>query len=371
MQSLLVCGRIARHFNYSGKLVKAHPCGDGHINDTFMVYIDNRGQIEKYILQRINKNVFPEPYKLMENVKNITCYLKEVIAKNGGNPKRETLDFVTAKDGKIYYTDSDGYIWRSYYYINNAVAYDKVEKPEHFYSAARAFGKFQKMLCDFPANTLHEIIKDFHNTKNRFDILMKAVDDDLYNRASDVKTEIEFTEARASEVSRLTDLLERGELPLRVTHNDTKLNNVLIDRDTGDGICVIDLDTVMPGLSLFDFGDSIRFGANTAAEDEPDLSKVSLDLNLFEQFTKGYLETAGDILTEKETELLAFSSKLLTLECGIRFLTDYLNGDTYFKIQHKEHNKDRCRTQFKLVSDMEKKMVEMNKIVNKHKKENC
>lgn len=364
MQSSLVCGRIARHFNYEGRFIKAHTCGDGHINDTFMVYIDNNDKIERYILQRVNRNVFKEPVKLMENVENVTRYLNKVITENGGDPRRETLSFITADNGKFYYIDSDGYLWRSYYYIHNASSYEMVEKPEQFYAAARAFGKFQRMLSDYPANTLHEIIKDFHNTRVRFDNFLKAVDDDVYNRAADVKREIDFVLKHEADTSVLVDLLKAGELPLRVTHNDTKLNNVLIDDETSDGLCVIDLDTVMPGLSLYDFGDSIRYGASTGAEDEKTLSKVGLDLNLFEQYSKGYIETAGSILTPKEIEYMPFSAKILTLECGIRFLTDYLNGDTYFKITRPEHNLDRCRTQFKLVTDMEKNLDAMGNIIS-------
>jgi Ser/Thr protein kinase RdoA (MazF antagonist) len=253
-----------------------------------------------------------------------------------------------------------------YYFITDASCYDIVEKTEDFYESAVTFGKFQCLLASYPAETLHETIPNFHHTAKRYETFLQAVEQDVYNRASEVQEEIAFVMKRAEEMHILTDMLEKGELPLRVTHNDTKLNNIMIDNETGKGICILDLDTVMPGLSVNDFGDAIRFGANTALEDETDLNKVSLDLGLYEIFAKGFLEGCQGILTENERKMLPMGAKMMTLECGMRFLTDYLEGDTYFKIHRKHHNLDRCRCQFALVADMERKWDKMTEIVQKY-----
>ena len=263
------------------------------------------------------------------------------------------------KDGSSYYTDEDGSKWRVYEFIEGAQTFDAVESKEDFYQSAVAFGKFQAQLANFPAETLHETIPNFHNTAKRYQDFEKAVEADVKGRAAEVQEEIAFVRARSKEVSELHDMLAKGELPLRVTHNDTKLNNIMIDSDTHQAICVIDLDTVMPGLSAHDFGDAIRFGANTAAEDEPDVSKVSLSLELFEIYVKGFLEGCGGRLTPNEIKVLPMGAKMMTLECGMRFLADYLEGDVYFKISREKHNLDRCRTQFALVADMEKKWQQM------------
>lgn len=269
-------------------------------------------------------------------------------------------------DGKPYYLDSKGDYWRSYKFITDATSYDQVEKPEHFYQSAVAFGNFQRLLADYPAETLHETIKGFHNTKARFATFKQVVEEDVMGRAASVQKEIQFVLDREETADYFCDLLDRGELPLRVTHNDTKLNNIMIDNKTGRGICVIDLDTVMPGLAMHDFGDSIRFGASTAAEDEQNLDKVSCSMELFELYAKGYIEGCGGKLTKREIELMPMGAKTMTYECGMRFLTDYLQGDTYFKIHREKHNLDRCRTQFKLVEDMEQKWYTMQDIVNKY-----
>ena len=267
---------------------------------------------------------------------------------------------------KPYYIDSKGDYWRSYIFITDATSYDQVEKPEDFYQSAVAFGNFQRLLSDYPAGTLHETIQGFHDTKARFQTFREAVKKDVCGRAAKVQKEIEFVLAHEEVANIFSDLQEKGELPLRVTHNDTKLNNIMIDNCTGKGICVIDLDTVMPGLAMNDFGDSIRFGASTAAEDEQDLSKVSCSMELFEIYVKGFLEGCAGRLTPREVELLPMGAKVMTFECGMRFLTDYLEGDHYFKIHREEHNLDRCRTQFKLVEDMERKWDMMQQIVKKY-----
>ena len=318
------------------------------------------------ILQRMNREIFTKPVELMENVVGVTSYLREKIIERGGDPERETLNVIPAKDGKAYFVDSKGEYWRSYKFITDATCYDRVEKPEDFYESAVAFGNFQRLLADYPAATLHETIKGFHDTRARFQVFKNAVEQDVCGRADSVRKEIEFVLAHEETANVFGELQDKGQLPLRVTHNDTKLNNIMIDNVTRKGICVIDLDTVMPGLAMNDFGDSIRFGASTAAEDEKDLSKVSCSMELFEIYVKGFLQGCAGSLTPKEVELLPMGAKVMTYECGMRFLTDYLQGDHYFKIHREGHNLDRARTQFKLVEDMEAKWDTMAKIVRKY-----
>ena len=302
----------------------------------------------------------------MENITGVTSFLKKKIIERGGDPERETLNVIPAVDGKPYYVDSQGDYWRSYKFITEASSFDQVEKPEQFYESAVAFGNFQSLLSDYPAETLHETIEKFHDTRDRFAKFKKAVEEDVMGRAASVQKEIQFVLEREEIANCFAEMLDKHELPLRVTHNDTKLNNVMLDDKTGKGICVIDLDTVMPGLAMNDFGDSIRFGASTALEDEKDLSKVSCSMELFELYTRGFLKGCDGKLTAKEIELMPMGAKTMTFECGMRFLTDYLEGDKYFKIHREGHNLDRCRTQFKLVEDMEQKWYTMNEIVKKY-----
>ena len=354
-------------FAFEGIIVYAKPHGNGHINDTFLLefQIGGMGSL-KVILQKMNREIFQNPIELMENIVGVTTHLKRKILESGGDPEQETLNLIPAKDGKYYFVDSRGEYWRAYRFITGATCYDQVKRPEDFYECAVAFGHFQKMLSDYPAGTLHETIKGFHDTKARFQVFRDAVEKDVCGRAALVKDEIQFVLDREDVTEVFGKLLEQGELPLRVTHNDTKLNNIMIDDVTGKGICVIDLDTVMPGLAMNDFGDSIRFGASTAAEDEKNLDKVSCSMKLFELYTKGFLQECGDSLTAREIEMLPMGAKVMTLECGMRFLTDYLEGDHYFKIHREEQNLDRSRTQFKLVADMEKKWDVMQQIVRKY-----
>ena len=350
-----------------GTVVSTVCHGNGHINDTYLVTVRNDdGRESRVILQRMNRSIFTKPVEVMENMMNVTSFLRERIIERGGDPDRETLNVIPTKEGKPYAIDSDGEYWRCCKFIENATCYDQVETPEDFYQSAVTFGKFQKMLADYPADTLHETIKGFHDTKARFEVFRKAVQDDVCGRAASVQAEIDFFLAHEEIANVFGELLERGELPLRVTHNDTKLNNVMIDNETHKGICVLDLDTVMPGLAMNDFGDAIRFGASTAAEDEKDLDKVWCDLELYEVYVKGFIEGCGGRLTEKEIELLPMGAKVMTYECGMRFLTDYLQGDTYFKIHRENHNLDRARTHIKLVQDMEDKWEQMNRIVQKY-----
>lgn len=359
--------KAALQFEITGRLLEAGPYGNGHINDTFLlVYESEQGSIKRYIVQRMNHNIFKEPEKLMENVVGVTEYLRKIILEQGGDPDRETLNVVRTKTGKSFYLDEEGNYWRVLLFIEDTICLEQVESRQDFYDSGKAFGNFQRMLADYPAQTLQETIPNFHNTPSRFADFKKAVEEDKMGRAALVQEEIAFAMEREKDAAVLTDLLKEGKLPLRVTHNDTKLNNILFDRESKKALCIIDLDTVMPGLSHYDFGDSIRFGASTGAEDEKDLSKVEMDLSLFEAYTKGYLEGCAGSLTDKEIEMLPMGAKLMTYECGIRFLTDYLQGDVYFKVHREGHNLDRCRTQFKLVADMEKKWDEMTAIVRKY-----
>ena len=321
----------------------------------------NSIQVIQYTSEGI-KEFFPET---MENIVNVTEFLKKKIEKNGGDPSRETLNIISSVYGKPFYVDSQGEYWRAYKFITGASSYDLPENPKQFYESAYAFGHFQQLLSDYPAETLHETIVDFHDTKKRYQTFERAVAEDVCGRAASVQREIEFIRQHKAVASEFMDRLESGELSLRVTHNDTKLNNVMIDDLTGKGICVIDLDTVMPGLVMNDFGDSIRTGASTAEEDEINLSLVSCSMELFETYTRGFLKGCGNSLTPLEVSLLPMGAKMMTYENGIRFLTDYLQGDVYFKIARENHNLDRCRTQLKLVEDMEAKWDQMQEIVQK------
>jgi len=359
---------VLQAYDLPETLLGATRYGQGHINDTFCVVCQpQEGDAVRYILQGLSLAAFPHPDELMENFIGITSYLKEKITANGGDSLRETLSLVKTKDGKDYYTDSNGKVWRLTPFIENTDCFQKAT-PELFEASARAFGRFQYMLQGYPAETLHEAIVNFHNTEDRFAKFEAALAADKHDRAKDIQAEVQFVLDRKADCSVALQALRDGKLPLRVTHNDTKLNNILIDRDTHEGICVIDLDTTMPGLSINDFGDSIRFGANHSAEDEKDLSKVNFDIELYEAYTRGFLEGAQGSLTPAELEYLPWGARLMTLECGIRFLTDYLDGDHYFRIHYADQNLDRCRTQFKLVRDMEEQFEAMSAVVAKYAK---
>ena len=340
--------------------------GEGHINNTSLVTVTGK-ETHRFILQRINTDIFTNPKSLMENICGVTSYLKDIIAERGGDTERETMTVVYTRDGQPYYTDSTQGAWRIYKFVEHTICLQQCRNTEDFYTSAKAFGQFQKNLSGYDASTLHETIPDFHNTPDRLRKFKEALAADTMHRAADIPEEIDFVLNHEADCSHMTDLLAAGKLPLRVTHNDTKLNNILLDDKTNDALCIIDLDTVMPGLSVNDFGDSIRFGASTGAEDEPDLTKISCDLDLFEAYTKGFIEGCAGALTEEELNQLVNGAKMMTLECGIRFLTDYLEGDHYFKIHRDGQNLDRCRTQFKLVADMEQKEMEMQEIVNKYR----
>lgn len=357
---------IISNFDISGEVVSAERYGNGHINTTILVKVDNDDDSVLYILQKINTLVFKSPDKLMENYVGVTEFVKKKVILAGGDPNHETLNVIHTKDGKNYYVGEDGEYWRVVLFVTDSICYERVERPEQFYDSALAFGNFQRMLADYPAETLYEIIPNFHNTPDRLNNLRIAAEADVCGRRCEVEAELAFAFERADFAETLERARREGSLPLKVTHNDTKLNNILFDRASGKAVCVIDLDTIMPGYSVNDFGDSIRFGASTAAEDETDLSKVNFDINLYELYVKGFIEGAGDGLTECEKELLPIGAIMMTYECGMRFLTDYLSGDTYFRTSRPGQNLDRARNQFKLVSDMEKKLPEMIGIVNKY-----
>ena len=358
----MALAEVLKQYSGIGNLKGDCEYGNGHINDTYLLEYDNR----KVILQKVNKSIFKEPKKLMENIYLVTSFLKDKIIKRGGDYTRETLNLIDTDDGNYFYEDSEGDIWRAYDFIRDTVCYEKVESTNEFYESGLAFGNFQNLLADFPVDKLFEVIKDFHNTQKRYETFINGVCEDPLKRAADVKSEIDFFESREKYTKIFNEALENKEISLRVTHNDTKLNNILFDKHTKKALCVIDLDTIMPGVADFDFGDAIRFGANKGLEDEPDLSKVGLDIELFEAFTKGFLKSCGKSLNKREIELLPMAAIVMTYECGIRFLGDYIAGDKYFKISRKNHNLDRARTQMKLISDMESNMDEMKKIVEKY-----
>ncbi len=361
----MLFNEIVSGFVFYGEFISADPLKYGNFNDTYVASFKKAdGEVNRYILQKISKNVFNDINSMMKNVIYVTRHIQRKIKKLGGDPARETLDFIPAVKGGYVYKCGNGNFWRAYSYIDNVRIYQTVEEPIHFYNAGKAFGKFQKLLIDFPVEMLQVTIADFHHTAKRYDTFLQAVKNDPLGHVKDIRDEIVFIQNRGSKTGILINLLENRYLPLRVTHNNSKLNNVLFDNRTGEGICIIDLDTVMPGSTLFDFGDSIRSGANTADEDEPELSKVKFDLTLFEEFTRSYFEETHEFLTPIEIKYLPFSAILMTLELGIRFLTDYINGDSYFKIFQENSNLKRARVQLKLVADMEAKYQEMQSIVN-------
>ncbi len=350
--------KTVESFIENSKVLECEKFGNGHINSTYKVVAEHKGKQAVYILQKINKNVFKSPQMVMENIEKVT----EFLSKKANNP-RETLQFLKCENGSLCYKDPNGEYWRMYIYVDKCSGVDYPSLTE-FYESGVAFGRFQSLLSDFPAETLNETIPDFHNTPKRYESFIKAVENNLSKRKEVCQQEIEFVKARKDYYSTLIDANKNGKLPLRVSHNDTKSNNVLLDDVTHKAVCVIDLDTIMPGFSVTDFGDSIRFGANSADEAEKDLSKVMFDIEKFKVYTKGFLEGCGGQLPNEEIMLLPDGALMMTLECGMRFLTDYLDGDVYFKASFPEQNLVRARTQFKLAAEMEIKMNQMKDIVS-------
>lgn len=359
--------KIFLPFSEGGKIIEIIRYGKGHINDTYRVSVHmDKDQEKRYILQRINRSIFKDPVALMDNIVKVTEYLKECVEKAGGDVDKEVLQVVHTKEG-AHHVLHEGEFYRCYRFIEGARSYEIVGGPEDFYKSGQALGKFQRLLGEFEGQTLHETIKDFHNTEKRFVDFQKAVEDNTANRAIECAEEIQFYLEREKDTKIINGLLREGRLPVRVTHNDTKYNNVMIDDETREAVCLVDLDTVMPGVSLYDFGDAIRSGATTALEDERDLSKVHFDLSLFEAYVRGYF-SQGEFLTDLEIEYLPFAAKIMTYECGMRFLKDYLEGDIYYKISYPEHNLHRARNQMKLVSDMEREYQQMIEIIRKYRK---
>lgn len=351
-------------FAFDETPVSYERCDAGHINDTYFV-IGADGK-PKYLLQRVNTTIFKDPIKLQQNIKGVCTHVAEKIKANGGNPDREVRNIIETKEGGDYYVDPDGKYWRAYLFIDDVISYNMPDSEELFYKSAVAFGKFFNQLADYPAETLFETIPNFHNSVSRMNDFKAAVKEDKMGRAAEMKDEIEFALSKEPKCSYILDRLADGRCKLCVTHNDTKLNNVLMDAKTGEGVCIIDLDTTMPGSVLYDFGDSIRFGASSAPEDETDLDKVYVDLGMFEAYVKGFVGELHDSMTPDEILGLPMGAYLMTLETGIRFLGDYLNGDVYFHIHYPEQNRDRARNQLKLIADMDKKMDQMTEIVKKY-----
>lgn len=355
---------VYEQYDLPGELIHIKPFGNGLINRTYeIMQREADGVGRRYVLQCINHAIFPDVDGLMNNILLVTNFLKDNSRARGGNPERETLTVTVARDGKPFVQSTEGSYWRIYPFVEGTFVLDQVENDEQFYETGRSFGAFQAELSDFDATQLVEVIPMFHDTRNRYRQFEEAVANDASGRVKDLSEEIEFVRQRKADCFFLYDLLDAGEIPLRVTHNDTKLNNILMDNDTKKGICIVDLDTIMPGISLFDFGDSIRYGANDCAEDESDMSKVNFDAHLFEVYARGFLEGANGLLTEREVELLPWGARVITLEQGIRFLTDYINGDVYYGTSRPGQNLDRTHTQFKLVQDMEVQWEELQAII--------
>ena len=358
---------LVSKFNVKGEFAYSTGNDNGLINATYIITTKEGGKPYKYVLQKINHNTFKQVDKLMENIKMVTEHARKRVLERGGDVDRECLNLVLTKDDKLYYYDQegDGY-YRMYKFIHNATAPETMQSPEDFYSCAYAFGSFAQMLSTFEPQMLHETIPNFHNTKVRYQTFEKAIENDVCDRVKEVQKEIEFIRARKDYASKIVDLLDNGQIPVRVTHNDTRLNNIMMDDITGKAVVVIDLDTVMAGSVLYDFGDSIRSGCNPRGDDEKDLNKVVFNVQLFEQYVKGYLEALKGTITQTEKENLLWGAIVITYEQGIRFLTDYLEGDVYFKTTHRYQNLIRTRAQLKMVADMEAKFDELEQIVKKY-----
>ncbi len=356
---------VVSHFRLSGELIDFAPVKRGHINDTYILTADEKGLIVRYILQRINRAVFKDPMSVMSNISRVTEHIKDKMRSMEPSPASRQLSVIDTNEGSTCHEDTDGNFWRVYNFIEQAVTRDVLESTEHAYESARMFGWFQGMLVDLPGPQLHETITDFHNTPRRLETFQQVLDADTLNRARDAKPEIDFLLENSDLCNLLVYPAANGEIPERIAHNDAKINNVMLDEETGKGVCVIDLDTVMPGLSLYDFGDLVRTCVCAAAEDERDLSKVTVNLSMFEALARGYAEEAGRFLTSVEKKNLVAAGKLITFEQFIRFLTDYLAGDVYYKISREGHNLDRSRTQVKLLKSIFEQEEAMTRLADR------
>lgn len=360
---------IGSHFAIGGEFVFGEEIESGHINSTYRAtYELPDGSRQRYILQRINANVFKDPHAVMRNIESVTRHINWKVLRVKKDLGGQTLNLYPARGGHFWAEAEGGGLWRCYNFIEGCLTYDVVENTRQAYQAARAFASFQDLVSDLEPSGILETIPDFHDTRKRYQRLLEVAANDSLGRLASVRAEYDFIVERGEMVGRLLDLRDAGEIPVRITHNDTKINNVMIDAESDEAVCVIDLDTVMPGLSLYDFGDLVRSATSPAAEDETDLSKVQMQMSMFEAITEGFLDGAGNFLNEVEVENLVFSAKLMTLEVGIRFLTDHLEGDVYFKVHHAGHNLDRCRTQLTLVERMEEQEDAMEKFVKKVRK---
>jgi len=356
---------ISRQFQIYGEILHAETLKIGHINETYSATYDQGGMRVRYIHQKINKGVFKHPVAVMKNVMRVTTHIRRKLESAGSRDiTRRSLIVIPTRDGQSHFVGRDGEFWRTFVFVEGVQSLEAVQSPDQAFQAGRAFGEFQSLLVDLPGGRLHETIPAFHNTRKRFSALQQAITKDHYNRARNARPEIKFAQDRAGLVGVILDAMAKGKIPERVTHNDTKFNNVMLDTLTGEAKCVVDLDTVMPGCALYDFGDMVRTTTSPTLEDELDLSKVKMHLPIFKQLAEGYLSTAGSFLTPAEKSLMAFSGKLITFEIGMRFLTDFLSGDTYFRIHRPDHNLDRCRTQFKLVASIEQQEKVMQKFVD-------
>jgi aminoglycoside phosphotransferase (APT) family kinase protein len=357
---------ISRQFQIYGEILHAETFKIGHINETYSATYDQGGMRVRYIHQKINKRVFKEPPAVMKNLVRVTTHIRNKLeAQEASDITRRSLIVIPTRDGQAYYYNGDGEYWRTFVFVEGVQTFEAVQSPRQAYEAGRAFGEFQLHLVDLPGERLLETIPDFHNTRKRFAALQEAVEKDHYNRAREARPEIEFALSREPMVDVILNAMAKGAIPERITHNDTKFNNVMLDTKTGQAMCVVDLDTVMPGCALYDFGDMVRTTTSPTLEDERDLSKVKMQMPMFKKLAEGYLSTAGLFLTKAERSLIAFSGKLITFEIGLRFLTDFLSGDTYFRIHRPGHNLDRCRTQFSLVKSIERQEEAMQKFVDK------
>jgi hypothetical protein len=357
---------ISKQFQIYGEILHAETFKIGHINETYSATYDQGGMRVRYIHQKINKSVFKNPASVMNNVVRVTTHIrKKLEAQHIRDVTRRSLIVIPTRDGQSYFLNGGSEFWRTFVFIEGVETFEAVQSPQQAFQAGRAFGEFQRLLVDLPGERLSETIPDFHNTRKRFVALQHAIQKDHYNRAKDARAEIEFALKHEPIVDIILNAMARRKIPERITHNDTKFNNVMLDVLTGEAMCVVDLDTVMPGCALYDFGDMVRTTTSPTLEDETDLSKVKMQMPMFKKLAEGYLATAGQFLTKTEKSYIAFSGKLITFEIGIRFLTDFLSGDTYFRIHRPDHNLDRCRTQFKLVQSIEKQEAAMQKHVDR------
>ncbi len=356
---------ISKKFQIYGQILHAEPCKIGHINETYTATYDQGGILVRYIHQKINQAVFRDPVAVMDNIMRVTGHIWKKLSDQGAREMtRKVLTVVPTLDGQPFFRDGGDDYWRTFVFVEKVQSFEAVQSPIQAYEAGKAFGTFQSLLADIGGKRLYETIPEFHNTRKRFDALEQAIAEDRCNRAKSAKTEIDFALKQEPWIGTLLDAHARGEIPERVTHNDTKFNNVMLDWETGHAMCVVDLDTVMPGLVLYDFGDMVRTTTSPTVEDELDLTKVEMQMPMFESLARGYIDSTRDFLTPAEKSYLAFSGKLITFTIGIRFLTDYLVGDSYFRVHRPGHNLDRCRTQFRLVDSIARQEDAMQKFVN-------